>query len=282
MEMFIFPFKEVEKGSRIVIYGAGLVGTDYLNQVKASEYCDVAFIAAKDHSRVKYKAAYDYDAYDPDIFKSRKDFDYVVIASANENYVVEMKETLIRYGVDAYKIITKITKIGVPPYSQHGEEYAIYYAFKHIGYFRDGRLPSYIDVGAHHPFELSNTAFLYQMGCHGINIEANPELIENFKVWRPKDINLCVGIGAEEGEFPFYVSDLYGLNTFKKDNLTYNENLVERDTGTRGDFPVKKVINLPVKKLQNVIDEYADGKWPDFMSIDIEGMEYESLKVCDL
>ena len=48
MEMFIFPFKEVEKGSRIVIYGAGLVGTDYLNQVKASEYCDVAFIAAKD------------------------------------------------------------------------------------------------------------------------------------------------------------------------------------------------------------------------------------------
>ena len=45
---------------------------------------------------------------------------------------------------------------------------------------------------------------------------------------------------------------------------------------------MKKVINLPVKKLQNVIDEYADGKWPDFMSIDIEGMEYESLKVCDL
>ena len=193
-----------------------------------------------------------------------------------------MKDTLSRYGVDAHKIITKITRLGVPPYSQHGEEYAIYYAFKHMGFFREGKLPSYIDVGAHHPFELSNTAFLYQMGCHGINIEANPELIENFKIWRPEDINLCVGIGDEEGEFPFYVSDLYGLNTFKIDNLVYNENLVERDTGTRGDFPVKKVINLPVKKLQNVIDEYADGKWPDFMSIDIEGMEYDSLKACNM
>ena len=31
-----------------------------------------------------------------------------------------------------------------------------------------------------------------------------------------------------------------------------------------------------------MIAEYCDGKWPDFLSIDIEGMEFESLSICDL
>lgn len=48
--------------------------------------------------------------------------------------------------------------------------------------------PSYIDIGAHHPYEISNTAIFYMNGCRGVNVEANPNLIDEFYKERPDDI----------------------------------------------------------------------------------------------
>lgn len=41
MAEVLFPFDKVKKGSKIVIYGMGLVGQQYLTQVQALEYCHV-------------------------------------------------------------------------------------------------------------------------------------------------------------------------------------------------------------------------------------------------
>ena len=38
---YIFPFDRVEKGSNIIIYGAGMVGKQYFLQVKAINYCNI-------------------------------------------------------------------------------------------------------------------------------------------------------------------------------------------------------------------------------------------------
>src|SRR6187200_1235902 len=77
-------------------------------------------------------------------------------------------------------------------YSQCGEDLLVQYVFL----LRGIKYPSYIDIGANDPFYLSNTALFYNKGCRGINIEANPKLIENFKLHRPEDHNLNIGIGA--------------------------------------------------------------------------------------
>ncbi len=42
---YIFPFDKVSKGERIVIYGAGTIGAQYLRQLAALDYCHVAAVA---------------------------------------------------------------------------------------------------------------------------------------------------------------------------------------------------------------------------------------------
>lgn len=76
-------------------------------------------------------------------------------------------------------------------YAQHGEDVLIFDFFKTWLKIKN---PTYIDIGAHHPYEISNTAIFYENGCRGVNIEANPILFENFKHERPNDINICCGI----------------------------------------------------------------------------------------
>jgi len=96
-------------------------------------------------------------------------------------------------------------------YSQCGEDLLIRFLFDLLRVSR----PSYIDLGAHHPSYLSNTKKLYSEGCRGINIEANPALIASFHRHRSKDLNLNIGIVAEErdGEtVEFYVMNVPALS----------------------------------------------------------------------
>ena len=57
----------------------------------------------------------------------------------------------------------------------------------------------YVDVGAHHPFNLSNTALLYSEGWRGINIDATPGSMEILRTYRPDDINLEIAVASEPG-----------------------------------------------------------------------------------
>ena len=75
-------------------------------------------------------------------------------------------------------------------YSQCGEDLILGFLVRSLGIER----PSYIDIGAHDPTYLNNTKLLYQRGSRGINIEANPALIQRFKRQRPADINLNIGV----------------------------------------------------------------------------------------
>lgn len=48
---YLFPFDKVKRGSDIVIYGMGLVGRQYLEQVRASGYCNVVALVDRDASK---------------------------------------------------------------------------------------------------------------------------------------------------------------------------------------------------------------------------------------
>ena len=84
-------------------------------------------------------------------------------------------------------------------FSQLGEDLIVRYLFEDLGI----ATPSYLDIGAHHPFDISNTALLHLSGSTGINIEADPDLIEAFRT-SPDATNLNIGIGAEPGELTFH------------------------------------------------------------------------------
>lgn len=152
-------------------------------------------------------------------------------------------------------------------YAQFGEDLIIINIFEMLGLSH----PTYLDVGAHHPLDISNTALLHLRGSTGINIEANPNLIEAFRQHRPKDINLNVGIGPQRGSLQFhFIDDWSGRNTFSKEVA---EDFIRQDPR----FRIQKTESLPVVTLNDVIAEHAKGRFPDFLSLDVEGLDFEIL-----
>lgn len=148
-------------------------------------------------------------------------------------------------------------------YAQHGDDLAFLNIFSCLRIDR----PSYIDIGAHHPVELSNTALLYQRGSRGINVEANPALIGAFNALRPEDKNVCVAVGPQAG--------------------TGKLNRVNRTSGINSLLPIKghgalmDTIDVPMMTADEIIDLYADGHWPDLLSLDAEGMDLDILRSID-
>lgn len=72
----------------------------------------------------------------------------------------------------------------------------------------------YVDVGALHPFRFSNTAWAYESGWRGINIEPNVDHFRLLEIFRPEDININCGIADKEGELTYYCFEEPALNGF--------------------------------------------------------------------
>ena len=72
----------------------------------------------------------------------------------------------------------------------------------------------YIDVGANDPTKDSVTKFFYDRGWHGINIEPLSDKCALLAEKRPRDINLCIGLGNERGKLDIFPHG--GLTTFSE------------------------------------------------------------------
>ncbi len=146
-------------------------------------------------------------------------------------------------------------------YSQMGEDLIVKNYFSSIKNFS----PSYIDIGAFDPFSLSNTALLYESGSRGINIEPNPLQYKRFLKHRSKDTNLNIGIGPKEGKLDYYRMSSPVLNTFSKEQAEECEQ--------KWGIKILDIIPIDVKPFTWVFQNYFNGKFPDFLSMDIEGLE---------
>ena len=150
-------------------------------------------------------------------------------------------------------------------YSQCGEDLIVDYIFR----LRNIVKPTYIDIGAHHPLFLSNTAFFYLNGSRGINIEANPDLAKNLNTYRFYDINLNIGVNGEEGELDFYIMKDNTLSTFSKE---------ESNAMVKSGNLLAEIKKIKVTTVSNILNKHFAGKFPDFMSLDVEGMDLQILR----
>lgn len=170
------------------------------------------------------------------------------------------------------KYIRKILNIKSTPiivsnysYSQCGEDLIIQYIFN----LRGINIPTYLDIGANHPYALSNTALFYMKGSRGINIEANPLLINNFNFYRPEDINLNIGISDNCYVLDFYVMSDDTLSTFSK---------LECDKLMSLGKKLARVDRIKLMTINDVLVRYCNGVFPDFLSLDVEGLDLQILK----
>jgi FkbM family methyltransferase len=157
----------------------------------------------------------------------------------------------------------------VRSWSQEGEDLILRRIFggKKVGF--------YVDVGAHHPKRFSNTYLFYRKGWRGINIDAMPGSMRIFDSLRPRDINLEMGIGSSDGELDYYVFNEPALNGFSKE---LSEQRLEADTACM----LQEVVKVQVQPLSQMLDRHLNsGQEIDFMTVDVEGLDFDVLKSND-
>ncbi len=181
-----------------------------------------------------------------------------------------MSSSLPQKSIRAVKrlVATRQVNHAKTSFSQSGEDLIIGYLAKAI----DMTKLSYLDIGAHHPEYISNTAIFYRAGSHGVNIEPDPVLFKAFQKQRPRDTNLNIGVGKRAGELTFYAMDVPALNSFVKSEI---------DKYLQKGHTLRETIKVPIKTIKQVVDEYCGGTFPDLLTIDVEGMDLDILKSID-
>lgn len=149
-------------------------------------------------------------------------------------------------------------------FSQAGEDRIVRWIFEVRGVTH----PTYMDLGAYHPFELSNTALMHIGGSTGVNVEPNPTLFSKFCRARKCDTNLNVGVAAHPGVLTFFHMSIPTMSTFSRRAAE----TAEQESGGR----IRVVDERPVRVVDapSLMSHFGV---PDFLSIDIEGHDAEVL-----
>ena len=139
-------------------------------------------------------------------------------------------------------------------------------------FFRDVKKGFYVDVGANDPIDDSVTYLFYKKGWTGINIEPNSNLYEKLCIHRTKDTNLQVGISEKKGKLVLRQYKNHGLSTFAD---KVKDNYLHEKSEKTDDY---EDVEVPVNRLDSIIEENARNNHIHFMKIDVEGYEYEVIK----
>jgi hypothetical protein len=149
-------------------------------------------------------------------------------------------------------------------YSQLGEDIIILHLL--MNNVRKPHGGFYVDIGAFHPRELSNTRLLNFLGWRGLNVDASEESIAAFTAERPNDINVCTGVGQTEGQSTYYRFAGGAASTF-------SEKVAETWKEKHG-WNVVETRTLNIKPINDLLKEHLpEGQEIDYMNIDVEGLD---------
>ena len=158
-------------------------------------------------------------------------------------------------------------------FSQCGEDSIIRYIFSVLGIDPTGI--SYLDLGANHAVQLSNTYSFYLGGARGVLLDANPVLADELREKRPGDvvINKCLS-DKPDTKLDFYIMSGDGLSTMDYEAA---QSFIRENPS----LSIEKTISVDSITIGEIIDEHFPDKAPELLNIDIEGMELEVLKMID-
>ena len=158
-------------------------------------------------------------------------------------------------------------------YSQFGQD-----SYLETTFFKGYKNGFYVDVGAHDGITFNNTLYFEKNNnWNGINVEPIKLIYDKLISNRPNNINLNYAICNNDGETDFlcnigYTEMLSGI----KDNYDYRHHQrLEKEN--REMSSTTEVIKVNTKKLETIFDE-NNISHINYLSIDVEGAEYEVIK----
>ncbi len=105
---YMFPYELIPPHSRIIIFGAGLVGQAYYRQIVVNNYCTIELIVDNNYKMNNNKR---YPVVPPS-FINNSNYDYILIALINEQLVENIKNQLLCvYEVPKDNIISYVPKM---------------------------------------------------------------------------------------------------------------------------------------------------------------------------
>jgi FkbM family methyltransferase len=153
-------------------------------------------------------------------------------------------------------------------YSQAGEDVIVDFIFQQINI-----QPTYLELGTNHPRIGNNTYIFYRRGCSGVLVEADPSQIPDIRKVRRRDVVLNVGVSSgEETIMKFYVFSDPSINTF---NAT-----AAREREQSSTVKLQSVVDVQLMSINKIIENNFTST-PDFLSIDIEGLDLTVLQSLD-
>ena len=167
----------------------------------------------------------------------------------------------------------------VPPapyrfgYAQSGEDILVEVILDYL----KQPTPTYLDIGAYDPIQMNNTYLFYARGSHGVLVEPNPDLTSLLKGARPRDTLLTAGIGFSgvREELDYYRLSEPSWNTFSKEQAEHCVKV------SKGSVTIKEVVKTPLLPINEVCAEHFPTGAPDFLSVDVEGLDLEILRTLD-
>jgi len=165
-----------------------------------------------------------------------------------------------------------------PPrsYAQFGDDLEV------SAFFGPGFKGFFLDVGANNGIRDSNSYLLEQQGWRGVLIEANPSLVTEARANRPlaQVLNVAAFSTTNPDGLPFHRVSKAGSNLDGLSGLDLDAHTRARILEAGG---VIEEVKVPTSTLNDVLQSYvAAGQVIDFVSLDIEGAEFDALQGFDL
>ena len=124
----------------------------------------------------------------------------------------------------------------------------------------------YLDIGAQDPVFDSVSLAFYNAGWRGLHVEPTPAYAARLREARPDETVIEAAITCSEGPIEFYEIPETGLSTGKAEIAERH-----RESGFE-----KRTILVPCMRLDSLFEKLSGE--PQWMKVDVEGMEAEVLK----
>ncbi len=150
-------------------------------------------------------------------------------------------------------------------YAQTGEDKIVLMLLGVLG-IQSGR---YLDIGANDPFRHSNTALLYLNGHSGIVVDPEAGLKQAFARSRPRDRFLACAVTPN-------ACKTLKIFCMQESTLTTSDEREARrlmDSGQK----LRETLEMPAITIPEILAQYCQNQWPDFLDLDIEGSDEEVL-----